>query len=146
MLFQESAGVPDIRRQRKVYPIDPFLARLPARRAAGAHEPDASRLAEAAIALAIFRAVEGDAVDSFNSPDRLFLFRSRDGAEVDFVILPDSLAAESKYVDEATRSEARAMVANFGGGLLITRTAIDPRAGVTIIPAAIFTWLLDQRG
>jgi len=62
-LFQESGGIPDVRKQRKVYPIDPFLARLPARHTPGAFEPDASRLAEAALAAAIFRAVEGDAVD-----------------------------------------------------------------------------------
>lgn len=54
-------------------------------------------------------------------------------------------AAESKYVDTPSTREARAMVANFGGGLLLTRGAIDLRPGVTIIPAALFSWLLDQR-
>jgi len=38
------------------------------------------------------------------------------------------------------------MVANFGGGLLLTCGALDLGPDVTIIPAAIFTWLLDQRG
>src|SRR5207245_2725103 len=28
LLFQETRGVPDTRKQRKVYPIDPFLAQL----------------------------------------------------------------------------------------------------------------------
>ncbi len=149
ILFQESDGVPDVRKQRKVYPIDPLLARLPARRACGAYEPDASRLAEAALALAIFRAVEGDegdGVDRFDGPSRLFFYRTAADTEVDFVVLPRQRAAESKYVDEAARGEARAMVANFGGGLLLTRSAIDLRPGVTIIPASIFAWLLDQRG
>jgi len=146
VLFQESGGVPDVRKQRKVYPIDPFLAHLPARRAKGAYEPDASRLAEAALAVAIYRAVEGDGVDRFNSPSHLFFYRATGDAEVDFVVLPGPRAAESKYIDEAARGEARAMVVNFGGGLLLTRSAIDLQAGVTVIPAAIFTWLLDQRG
>jgi len=146
ILFQESGGVPDVRKQRKVYPIDPLLARLPARRAKGAYEPDASRLAEAALAVAIFRAVEGDGVDRFNSPSHLFFYRTANDTEVDFVVLPGPRAAESKYIDEAARGDARAMVANFSGGLLLTRSAIDLQADVTIIPAAIYTWLLDQQG
>jgi hypothetical protein len=48
-----------------------------------------------------------------------------------------------------TANDSKAMIANFGGGLLLTRGAIDleqhvPR--VTVIPAAVFTWLLDQHG
>jgi predicted AAA+ superfamily ATPase len=157
-LFQESGGVPDVRRQRKVYPIDPFLARLPARRAPGAQDPEASRLAEAALAAAIVRAVEGVAVDRFGEPGRLFYYRSQGGAEVDFVVPAvghggasgsGPRAAESKYVDAVTANDSRAMVANFGGGLLLTRGAIDLTqdvTGVTVVPAALFAWLLDQPG
>jgi predicted AAA+ superfamily ATPase len=156
LLFQESDGVPDVRKQRKVYPVDPLLARLPARRAPGAYDPEPSRLAEAALASSIFRAVEGDVVDRFGHPDRVFFYRSQSGAEVDFIVPPAGragarplpLAVESKYVDAVTARESRAMVANFGGGLLVTRGAIDLRQevpGVTVLPAAVFTWLLDQR-
>lgn len=144
VLFQESGGVPDVRRQRKVYPIDPVIARLPARRSPGAIEPEASQVAEAALATSIFRAVEGSPVDRFGQPGRLFWYRTSSGGEVDFVVLPGPRAAESKYVDAPSTREARAMVANFGGGLLLTRGAIDLRAGVTILPAAVFAWLLDQ--
>lgn len=151
-LFQEHAGVPDIRKQRKVYPIDPFVAHLPARRAPGAYEPDASRLAEAALASAIFRAVEGDAIDRFGEPSRLFFYRAN-GTEVDFIVPASNgsgeatYAAESKYVDAVTTRESRAMVTTFGGGLLLTRGAIDLKqetSGVTVLPASIFAWLLDQ--
>ena len=145
-LFQESGGVADIRKQRKVYPIDPFLARLPARRSPGAYEPDASRLAEAALAVAIFRSIEGDAVDRFGQPSKLFFYRTPNGTEVDFVVPPVPRAAESKYVDAPSTRAAQAMVANFGGGLLLTRGAIDLQPDVTVIPAALFAWLLDQKG
>jgi uncharacterized protein len=145
MLFQESGGVPNVRAQRKVYPIDPLLARLPAFRSPSAYEPDASRLAEAALATAIFRAVEGDTVDQFGQPKRLFFYRTRDGAEVDYLVLPGSRAAESKYIDMASSRESRAMVTHFGGGLLLTRGAIDIQPDITTIPAALFAWLLDQK-
>jgi predicted AAA+ superfamily ATPase len=157
-LFQESGGVPDIRRQRKVYPIDPFVAHLPARWARGAHDPEPSRVAEAALAAALFRAVEGDSVDRFGGPGRLFYYRSQSGAEVDFVVPAigdsstkrnSSYAAESKYVDAVNMNDSKAMIANFGGGLLLTRGAIDLEQqvpGVTVLPAALFAWLLDQHG
>lgn len=146
VLFQARGAVPDARKQRKVYPIDPFLARLPSRHSVGAFEPDASRVAEAALAVAIFRSVEGHAVDRFGRPGRLFYYRTSTGGEVDYLVLPDRLAAESKYVDAVTQRESRAMVANFSGGLLLTRSAIDLKPGVTAIPASLFCWLLAQQG
>ncbi|HEU5319021.1 MAG TPA: ATP-binding protein [Chloroflexota bacterium] len=157
-LFQESAGMPDVRRQRKVYPVDPFLAHLPARRARGAYDPEPSRLAEAALAAAIFRAVGANAFDRFDEPEGLFYFRSPSGGEVDFVVPAPSgtpptarsaYAAESKYVDAVTANDSRAIVANFDGGLLLTRGAIDLAEhvpGVTVVPASLFAWLLDQHG
>ncbi len=54
-------------------------------------------------------------------------------------------AAEAKYIDKAAVGEARALVANFGGGLLLTRSALDLQPSVTLIPAAVFAWLLAQR-
>lgn len=146
LLFQEAGGVPDVRRQRKAYPIDPLLAYLPARHSPGISTPTTSRVAEAALAVAIFRAVDGDRVDGFGRPGRLFFFRTRGGGEVDFVVEPGRLAAEAKYIDAASTREARAMVQNFERGLLLTRGAIDLRPNVTIIPSALFAWLLDQRG
>ncbi len=147
LLFQESAGVADVRKQRKAYPIDPFLARLTARLSPGAYEPDASRLAEAVLATAIFRSVEGDHVDRFRRPGQLFFYRTPEGTEVDFVVHPGGLAAESKYLDTASTRAVRAMATHFGGGLLLTRGAVDfERPDVTIMPAALFAWLLDQKG
>ncbi len=148
VLFQEASGVADLRRQRKVYPIDPFLARLPARLSPDAFEPEPSRLAEAALATAIFRSLEGNAVDRFGEPSRLFYYRSRQGAEVDLLVLPERRVAESKYVDTASLRETRAMTANFVGGLLLTRSAVDFKldlqGNVVALPAAVFAWLLDQ--
>jgi predicted AAA+ superfamily ATPase len=146
LLFQEGGGMPDPRKQRKAYPVDPLVAYLPARLSSGAETPDVSRLAEAVLAAALFRAVEGDAIDRFGRPERLYFFRTANGTEVDFVVPPDPRAAESKYVDTASKRAAAAMVANFGGGLVLTRSAVDISPGVTILPAALFCWLLEQKG
>ena len=127
---------------------------------AGAYprEPEPSRLAEAALAAAIFRAVEGDAVDRFGELGRLFYYRSPGGTEVDFLVptftesaanTGRACAAESKYVDAVTINDSKAMAANFSGGLLLTCGAIDLQQrgpGVTALPASLFAWLLDQHG
>jgi uncharacterized protein len=144
-LFQERDGIADPKKQRKLYPVDPFLAHLPARLAPDTYTPDQTRLAEAALAAAIFRSIEVDAVDRFGQPSRVFFYRNAKGTEVDFVVPAGPYAAEAKYIDRASIGEARAMVANFGGGLLLTRSAIDIQPGVTILPAAVFAWLLEQK-
>lgn len=144
LLFKERGGVPDVKSLRKVYPADPVVARLASWHSPGAGEPDLPKLAESALALAIFRSVEANAVERFHRPDHLFYYRSPSGAEIDFLVSPSRRVAESKYIDTADRRELRAMLANFGEGLLLTRSAVDIQAPGTILPAAVFAWLLDQ--
>lgn len=144
ILFKEKGGVPDLNSLRKVYPIDPLIAHLPARRD-GTSQPDLPALAEAVLAATIFRAVEGDAVDHFDSPARLFYFR-HDETEVDYVVLPTKKAAESKYVDRVTSRDTAAINSRYGGGLVLTRGALDLQPDTTVIPAGIFAWLLAQGG
>jgi predicted AAA+ superfamily ATPase len=143
-LFQESGGVPVLRAQRKVYPIDPVVAALPSLLATRAPSPELSHLSEAVLAAALFRATEGHGVDRFACPSRLFFYRSDHHGEVDFVVLPGPLTAEAKYIDAAARGEARSMLAKFGAGLLLTRSAIDLDPELTIVPAGVFAWLLEQ--
>ena len=97
-------------------------------------------------------------MDRFGEPEHLFYYRSASGAEVDFVVPAfesgsgqerSTYAAESKYVDAVTGNDSKAIAVNFGGGLLLTRGAIDLQRqgpGITTLPAALFTWLLDQPG
>lgn len=144
-LLQQERGLPSPARQRKVYPVDPVVTLLPARLVSDAFGPELTQLAEAALAIALFRAVEGDRVDAFAQPERVFLFRRETGAEVDFLVLPDR-PAESKYSDAVTRREAQSMLANFKRGLLLSRGHADVREPVPIIPSAIFAWLLAQQG
>lgn len=143
-LFQEEGGVPDLRRQRKVYPIDPALAALPSRLSAEARPPELSQLAEAVLATDLSRAVEGQAIDELAHPSHLFFYRSDRGGEVDFVVFPGPLAAESKYVDVPAVGEARALLAKYGAGIMLTRSAFELSDRLAILPAGLFAWLLAQ--
>ncbi|MFN8526849.1 MAG: ATP-binding protein [Chloroflexota bacterium] len=144
LVFPESGGRPDTRRQRKAYPVDPLVIRVASHRLASDREVPLSQMAEAAIGTAIFRSLEEHQTDRFERPSRLFFYRTSSGGEVDFMVQPGRRAVESKYVDSPTTRESRAMVANFDGGLLLTRAAVDLDPRVTIIPASIFCWLLRQ--
>jgi predicted AAA+ superfamily ATPase len=144
ILFREKGGVSDFNSMRKIYPIDPLIAHLPSSRD-GTPQPELSRLAEAVLATTLFRAVEGEAVDRFGSPRRVFYFR-HDETEVDFVVLPARHAVESKYVDRITARDTAALKSRYGGGLVLTRGALDLQPGTTVIPAGVFAWLLRQGG
>ncbi|MCL4467176.1 MAG: ATP-binding protein [Chloroflexi bacterium] len=146
MLFKESAGAPEVGKLRKVYPVDPIIARLASLYSSGIPEPNPSQLAEAVLAMAIFRSVEGGSIDRFGRPERLFYYRSASNTEVDFLVLPERRAAESKYIDTPDRRELRAMQDNFGEGLLLTHSAVDLQVKGTILPTSVFAWLLDQGG
>lgn len=144
VVFKERKGVPDVNSLRKIYPIDPAIAHLPSRYAPGVGAPDETKLAEAVLAMTIFRSVEGNAIDRFCQPGRLFYFRSANDTEIDYLVLPDRKAAESKYIETPDRRELQGLLANFGEGLLLTHSAVDIVPNGTILPAAVFAWLLEQ--
>ena len=144
VLFKEKGGIADINSLRKIYPIDPIIAWLSSRQAAGIDSPNLTHLAEAAAAMGLLRTRERNSVDGLRGPKQLFYFRSPNRAEIDFLILPERMAIESKYIDTPDRRELRAMQDNFGDGLLLTRSAVDLQPGGSILPVSVFCWLLDQ--
>lgn len=144
ILFRETDGVPDVARQRKVYLTDPALAALLETLASDAEKVRTGQHAQMVVAAALFRATNGNEVDRFRDPDRLFHFTSRQGSEIDFLVIPERIVVASKYVDTVDRRDGRAMLDNFGGGLVVTRTAIELDGPLTFVPASIFCWLLEQ--
>jgi hypothetical protein len=53
------------------------------------------------------------------------------------------------HVGAVNMNDSKALIANFDGGLLLTRGAIDLEhrvPNVTLIPAALFAWVLDHHG
>jgi predicted AAA+ superfamily ATPase len=145
VLFKEQSGAPDLNSMRKFYLTDPVLTLLPRNAAPAIPGPHITQLAEAAAAMAFFRATEGDAVDRFHRPLQVFYHTTKQNTEIDFRVLPADKVADSKYVDSPDHREARAMVANFGHGLLLTRTALDlDHEHAMILPASVFAWLLRQ--
>ncbi|HZR00386.1 MAG TPA: hypothetical protein VFC93_16410 [Chloroflexota bacterium] len=116
---------------------------LPSRLAAEARPPGLSQPAEAAIAAAPLRTVEGRATDGFARPNWPFVCRSGRGGEVDVVVFPGPLAAESTCVDAAAVGDAcAARQARLGhpAGAVGVRS-LGTRG---VPPGWPFAWLLDQ--
>lgn len=125
-----------LRRPRKLYLGDPALASIPA--ALGGPTADDSALVENALAIALLRHAERDALERFAAPDHLFYWRSGDGREIDFVVTgAQTIAIESKYAQRITGKDRESISKAFGRGVLVTRRYVDVDKPVMSIPAGV---------
>jgi len=132
---------PALRRPRKLYLGDPALAAIPA--ALGGPTPSEGSLVENAIAIALLRDVERDALERFSHPDRLFYWRSSDGREIDFLVTGDQpLTIESKYVERPSGKDYESIVKAFGRGVMVSRREVETDRSVLTVPAGVLLALL----
>ena len=108
--------------------------------------PDASKLTQQQIGLALARAVSLHAPAAFVQTDRVMYERTDTGAEIDFVGAGPGDPFKCKDTDGSWRKEALAMKARYGRGVMVTRSPLlvgveEPIWG---IPAGILAWLLGH--
>lgn len=139
-------GRPNTAAQRKLYFVDPLIARLPHLRNPSFPAPEAAKLTQQQIGLALSRAVSLRAPSAFVNTDRVMYERTTTGAEIDFVGPELRLPFECKYTDEGWRREAQTMKARYGRGIMVTRSPllVDPHEPIWAVPASILAWLLDR--
>ncbi len=138
--------LPNPAAQRKVYFIDPLIAQLAYRRNSAFDEPDASKLNEQQIGLALIRAIDSQQPTAFIESDRVMYERTETDAEIDFAGPSLDVPFECKYTDASWRREAQTMRTRHGRGVIVTRTplAVGDDEPVWAIPAGIAAWLLDR--
>ncbi len=137
---------PDTAAQRKLYFVDPLLAQLAHWRNPSLPAPDATRLTQQQIGLALARAISPVAPAAFVHTDRVMYERTPTGAEIDFVGPDLEVPFECKYTDSSWRREALTMKARHGRGVMITRSPLltGTDEPVWAIPAGIVAWLLER--
>jgi predicted AAA+ superfamily ATPase len=137
---------PQTAAQRKLYFVDPLVARLAHRRNPNFAAPDTSKLTQQQIGLALARAVSLHAPATFVQTDRLMYERTDTGAEIDFVGPDLEIPFECKYSDAGWRREAATMKARHGRGVIVTRSPLQTGADEPIwaIPAGMLAWLLGH--
>jgi predicted AAA+ superfamily ATPase len=133
-------GGPALRRPRKLYLGDPALAAIPG--VFGGPTPTEGGLVENALAIALLRHVERDALERFAHPDRLFYWRSSDGREIDFLVSdPGVVVLESKYAVRRTGKDYESISKAFGRGM-VTRRDVETDAPIMTVPAGVLLALL----
>jgi len=137
-------GRPNTAAQRKLYFVDPLIAQLAHRRNPGFPAPDAAKLSQQQIGLALARAVSLGAPAAFVQTDRVMYERTDTGAEIDFVGPDLEIPFECKYTDGSWRKPALTMKARHGRGVMVTRSPLLTGAEEPIwaVPAGIFAWLV----
>jgi predicted AAA+ superfamily ATPase len=137
--------------QSKLYLTDPILAWLPSRVSPGLPAPDMTQLSEAAIAVALARAVEALEDGRWVAGDTIGYARTDSGHEVDFspVRVPtasgseQTVPIESKWVDDGWRAEAKVIEAKYSAGILATKSILDTDHPAWAIPAPLVALLLQ---
>ncbi len=139
----DAHGRPSTSAQRKVYFVDPLIARLASRRHPAYQAPDVTKLSEQQIGLALARAAAGARADRFVAGEAVMYERTGTGREIDFVGARQ-VPIESKYVERNWKSDARTVAAAHGRGMLATRNVLDTDGDVWAVPACIVAWLLGS--
>jgi uncharacterized protein len=137
---------PNTAAQRKLYFVDPLIAQLAHLRNPSLPAPDAAKLTQQQIGLALARAVSLHAPTAFVQTERVMYERTATGAEIDFVGPDLEIPFECKYTDGRWRREALTMKARHGRGVMVTRSPLltGPDEPIWAIPAAILAWLLGH--
>ena len=132
---------------KKVYFADPLLHTVAHERAPGL-AVDMSALIENLVALALYRRCEPEArqAETWALPDRLHVWQTAGGGEVDFVcgLRPELAAVEVKYQARPDLRKAGGMKRGFPGRavIVVTRDRLEWRSGYVLIPASLLLWAL----
>ena len=134
----------------KLYLTDPVLGWIAPRIRAGLTPPDFTRLTEAAVAVALARAIDHVQPGRWFAQDTIGYLRTKSGREIDFAPVPVPSAAgqemttpiESKWVSHGWRSEALTMENRLGHGVMATRNVSGTSTPVWALPAPVVAALL----
>ncbi len=143
--YQDDGGRPRMDAMRKFYFTDPLLARLAHAVDDGYPEPDDSKVSEQQVAVALTRAIERERTGSVVGSTEVRFYRNdKSAAEVDFVGARVGTGVEGKYIDGSWRGDAKTLLAQGPGGIMVTRGVFDTSGDDAIaVPAGLYAWLID---
>jgi predicted AAA+ superfamily ATPase len=145
--WKQDSGSGDLARDKKVYFGDPLLASVVAERVGLARERHAE--VENAIALALYRRYEPAerSAENFAAPERLHVWGTRRGGEIDFVCGPRERVEAVEVADWAAvdRRKATAPARALPGrpSLVATREELEFGRSANLVPAAMLLWALS---
>lgn len=146
--WKQDSGSGDLSKDKKAYFGDPLLATIVADRVGLARNRHAE--VENAVALALFRRYEPAerGAETFAAPDRLHVWGTRRGGEIDFVCGPREEVDAVEVADWSSldrrkaTSPARALPGR--PSLVATREELEFRDSANLVPAALLLWALSD--
>jgi predicted AAA+ superfamily ATPase len=145
--WKQDSGSGDLARDKKVYFGDPLLASITAQRVGLARDPHAE--VENALALALYRRYEPAerSAENFACPERLHVWGTRRGGEIDFVCGPRERIEAVEVADWAAvdRRKATAPARALPGrpALVASREELEFGRSANLVPAALALWALS---
>lgn len=141
----------DLSKDKKLYFGDPLLHRVALEHAPGLAE-DRAATVENAVALAVLQRYEPQEwlVEGFDAIERLHVWGTRSGGEVDFVCGPygDLAALEVKHRERIDRRSIQGILKALPGRPLIvaTKDTLEYRERFALVPSALVLWALGSPG
>lgn len=139
-------------RQRKLYYIDPLVARIAPTLVPGARRHNADGLIENLVAVALYRSAAEALTLADPLPGAIGYWKSADNREIDFLVSPPTggrgthFPVEVKGDSVKTISGARLSIARtFGRGVVVTRKRFDWKPDVPAVPLGVFLAALGDR-
>lgn len=145
--WKPDSGSGDVGRDKKVYFGDPLLQTIVAERVGLPRDPHAD--VENAVALALYRRYEPPerGAENMLAPERLHVWGTRRGGEIDFVCGPRGAieAVEVADWERVNRQKATAPGRALPGrpSLVATREELDFGRSANLVPAALLLWALS---
>lgn len=144
--WKPDSGSGDIAKDKKVYFGDPLLQTITAERVGLSRDPHAD--VENALALALYRRYEPPerSMENTIAPERLHVWGTRKGGEIDFVCGPRDAVEAVEVADwvRVNRQKATAPARAFPGrpSLVATRQELEFGKWSNLVPAALLLWAL----
>lgn len=146
--WKPDSGTGDLAKDKKIYFGDPLLPTIVCSRTGLARNRHAD--VENALALALYRRYEpGDrSAEGFAAPERLHVWGTRRGGEIDFVCGPRDAIEAVEVADWArvSRQKATAPMRALPGrpSIIATRDELSFRDTANLIPAALLLWAVSD--
>ncbi len=147
---RDDSGRAVVGAQHKLYLTDPLLAWTPSLVSPGLRVPDLTALSEAALAVALARAIDDLDEGRWIGDDTIGYARTGSGNEVDLgrVRVPTTsghsmtVPIESKWVDVGWRAEAKTIEGKYAQGIVATKSILDFDHPAWAVPAPLVALLL----
>lgn len=132
----------ELKKDKKIYFCDP-LVRDSVLKDLGLPGLPLERKVEAAVGFHLIRLFEKNPEEGLSYLNKIYYWRNVRGKEIDFVALHEKevLPLEVKFQESINKEDYSLIQRSFGSGIVVTKSLLEQREGILLLPAALFLQL-----